>query len=528
MAIKRSKLQQSNAELDDQTATLSQANEHLLSGITNRQQFEQNLKNSQEWYRQLVELSPESIIVYTNQAIFLYANPATANLLGVAKSTELVGQELWKFLHPDFYDLLSQQILFSEQHRASTGLLELRFLRADAQPIDVELVGVPVVYQGQAAHQGFLRDITQRKRAETALRSSMATNRALLNAMPDLMFRISQDGIFVNYKEGKNTRLPVPPETFIGKHLSQVLPEDLAQTALNSIVQALATGEVQHFEFQLSIGGKSVYYEIRLVSSDPGEVISVVRDITERKLAEEEIYSALAKEKQLGELKSHFVTTTSHEFRTPLSTILSSAELLEHYGQAWPEKKKAQHLQRIQNAAQRMTELLDDILTFEQSAATKLELRPSLIMLEEFCRELVTEWQLGLGQPYNLVFNVEGQISQFYADTRLLRQILNNLLSNAIKYSPKGSHIYFDLIYQPGEAIFCVRDQGIGIPKVDQLQIFNAFHRGNNIGSITGTGLGLAVVKKAVDLHGGQVSFESSEGTGTTFKVVLPSVQPAS
>lgn len=238
------------------------------------------------------------------------------------------------------------------------------------------------------------------------------------------------------------------------------------------------------------------------------------------------MYSALAKEKQLSELKARFITTTSHEFRTPLSTILSSTELLEHYSQQWSEEKKAQHFRRIQTAVQRMTELLNDILTFERSEAAKEELRPVMLDLENFCRELVNEMQLGAGQRHNLSFTSHSQPFDCYLDPKLLHQILGNLLSNAIKYSPLESDIELTLAYQPDKLIFTIKDHGIGIPITDQPQLFTAFHRGGNVGAISGTGLGLAIVKKAVELHQGEISFESVQESGTTFTIILPVTAP--
>lgn len=357
---------------------------------------------------------------------------------------------------------------------------------------------------------------------DAALQSSMATNRALLNAMPDLMFRLSRGGIFVNYKEGREVGLMMPPKDFLGKHLAEVLPDDIAEPALEAIEQALDTGEVQQFEYQINSSGNITFYESRMVASAKDEVISIVRDITQRKRAEQEVYSALAKEKQLSELKARFITTTSHEFRTPLSTILSSTELLEHYSQQWSEEKKAQHFRRIQTAVQRMTELLNDILTFERSEAAKEELRPVMLDLENFCRELVNEMQLGAGQRHNLNFTSPSQPFDCYLDPKLLHQILGNLLSNAIKYSPLESDIELTLAYQPDKLIFTIKDHGIGIPITDQPQLFTAFHRGGNVGAISGTGLGLAIVKKAVELHQGEISFESVQESGTTFTIILP------
>jgi signal transduction histidine kinase len=241
--------------------------------------------------------------------------------------------------------------------------------------------------------------------------------------------------------------------------------------------------------------------------------------------------NALEQEKKLNELKSRFVTMASHEFRTPLASILSSSELLEHYSYKWSEEKKLSHLHRIQTSVKHMTELLNDVLLLGKSDAGKLQLNPIKINIGQFCREIVEEIQLTT-QTHHIIFNNDNyqpnlgtnksECTVAYLDEKILRHILNNLLSNGIKYSPDSDKVIFDLICETERVIFRVRDFGIGVPPEDRDRLFDSFHRANNVGSIPGTGLGLPIVKRAVDLHGGTISMESQIGKGTTFTVTLP------
>jgi len=370
------------------------------------------------------------------------------------------------------------------------------------------------------ANEQLRGEVVERRQAEEALRSSVATNRALINAMPDLMFRISKDGIFVNFKSSKETQLPIPSHEVLGKSLYEVLPQEVAQPAMYCIEQALSTGEIQIFEYQLLLDNLHDY-EARIVVSAEDEVMAIVRDITKRKRAEEEIRNALEKEKELGELKSRFVTMTSHEFRTPLTTILSSAELLQDYGSKWGEEKKNQHLQRIQIAVKHMTQLLNDVLLIGKAEAGKLEYNPAYLNLQQFCHNIVEEIQVGAAN-HTIMFSSEGSCTNAYMDEKLLRHILNNLLSNAIKYSPQGGTVDFQLSCDQKTAVFRIQDHGIGVPQAEQAQLFDSFHRASNVGTISGTGLGLAIVKKSVDLHGGEITVASTLGVGTTFIVTIP------
>jgi signal transduction histidine kinase len=236
-----------------------------------------------------------------------------------------------------------------------------------------------------------------------------------------------------------------------------------------------------------------------------------------------EIEQALVKEKELGELKSRFVSITSHEFRTPLTAILSSAELVEDYGAIWHEEKKIYHLQRIQTQVKHMTSLLNDVLVMGKAEAGKLEYQPTSIDLFQWCRSLVEEIQL-ITKTHTIVFHSQGKAEIVQMDEKLLRHIFTNLLSNAIKYSPTATEVHFDLLWEPNQILFQVRDRGIGIPVSDRQNLFDSFHRATNVGNIAGTGLGLAIVKKAVETHQGQIWFETQVGMGTKFIVAIPLV----
>lgn len=273
------------------------------------------------------------------------------------------------------------------------------------------------------------------------------------------------------------------------------------------------------------------------------ELISASTELglmVQRKQAEGEVRKALSREKELTELKSRFISMTSHEFRTPLTTILSSAELLEHYTNQWTQEKKLTHLHRIQTAVKHMTKLLNDVLIIGKADAGKLEFNPAPLELENFCRNLVEELQLNDTNQHAITFTCSQGNENFHVgevsanlgsnaspphpslDEKLLRQILENLLSNAIKYSPPGSTVEFTLSRFPNQAVFQVQDRGMGIPSEDQKLLFETFHRASNVGTISGTGLGLAIVKRCVDIHQGQIAMESEVGAGTTFTVTLP------
>jgi len=241
-------------------------------------------------------------------------------------------------------------------------------------------------------------------------------------------------------------------------------------------------------------------------------------------LYEEQLRKALARERELSELKSRFLLVAAHEFRTPLATISLALWSLRKQAEQLALETMAQKFERIQTAIAQMTELIDDLLALGKSAEGQLDFNPSPLNLDALCRGFVEEMQT---PAHTLIFTQQGTCGTAMIDLRLLRYIIPNLLSNAIKYSPSGSQINVDLICNDRQAVIRVKDRGIGIPEKDLKHLFEIFHRAANVETIAGTGLGLAIAKNAVEAHGGKISVESQVGVGTVFTVTLPLTRPA-
>jgi len=263
-------------------------------------------------------------------------------------------------------------------------------------------------------------------------------------------------------------------------------------------------------------------------------ILRMRRSAQELELATGELRKANAllarereKERQLGELKTRFVAMTSHEFRTPLSVIVSSSELLENYGERWPAERRRDHLERIRFAAGSMDRMLDDILLIGRAEAGVLRASPAQLNLEEFCRHLVESLEHSSARSHSIRYRFSGD-PNVTLDERLLSEVVGNLLSNALKYSPAGSRVDFDVVASDEQCRFTVEDQGIGIPEEDTARLFESFFRASNADQIKGSGLGLAVVKKAVEVQNGTVEVESRLGQGTKFVVLVPRELPMS
>lgn len=244
-------------------------------------------------------------------------------------------------------------------------------------------------------------------------------------------------------------------------------------------------------------------------------------EITQRQHAQAELGKALNAERELGELKSRFVSMVSHEFRTPLGIIMSSSEILRSYQDRLTAEKKGEHLNDIFQSTRRMGDLIEEVLLLSRVEAGRLGCKPEPLDLGDLCRRLSDETLSATQQRCPIVFQEHGSLGSARADEALLRHIFGNVLSNAVKYSAPGKAVEFVVERQGADAVFVVRDRGIGVPEADLKLLFQPFHRARNVGERPGSGLGLVIVQRCVDLHGGGIKLESTEGVGTTVMVRL-------
>ena len=245
---------------------------------------------------------------------------------------------------------------------------------------------------------------------------------------------------------------------------------------------------------------------------------------TNRKLEknESELSQALDKERELNELKSRFVSMASHEFRTPLSTILSSTSLISRYTREDQDKNRQKHIERIKAAVANLTGILNDFLSLDKLEENVIDVQTAEIEMNDLCLEVSQELHGLLDNEQKILHRVIGKQVPFHSDRRILKNILFNLLSNAIKYSPKQQNVTCELNYLDAHLEIAVIDQGIGIPIHEQKHLFERFFRATNVETIQGTGLGLNIVKRYLDLLHGTIRFESTPYVGTTFCVQIP------
>ena len=392
----------------------------------------------------------------------------------------------------------------------------------------------------QAQHA--LVDGLQRKERELEMRVEQRTqDLAHANGAFQGILENAQDAIVLTHHRGQITHWNRQAEITFGCSREHALGRDFATMVFPgavvpaSVTQLMEQTQLPHFqetsriettavrqdgtEFPMEMSATAIHVNDQL------EFGFFLRDITQRRRAEDEIRASLARQKELIDLKSRFVAMASHEFRTPLTTILSSTELLRFYAERMQRDERDDLHLAVENSVQRMTRMLDDVLLIGKSDAGMLECQPELMDVRAFCHALVTEINDSSAaekHTASVTLQVAEDVGEMSLDAKLLRHIFSNLLSNAIKYSPEGKRVEFEVSIQQTHVQFSVTDHGIGIPADELDQLFESFFRASNVEEIVGTGLGLAIVKRAVDLHGGTIHVSSQLGHGSRFLVALP------
>lgn len=351
----------------------------------------------------------------------------------------------------------------------------------------------------------------------------------------DAVVRVDAQGCIVGWNRQAVALFGWSPEQALGQALHDtIIPSHYRAAHHQGMARYMTGGESRVLDRRIEISavdrsGREFPIELsitRVMLDDPTqfEFCAFIRDITRRRQAEQDVRDSLEKQRELNQLKSRFVSMASHEFRTPLATILSSSDLLRYYADRLPVAEREELFQSITDAVKRMTRMLEDVLVIGRDDDERARFHPQPLRVDDLCARLVQEVQAQLGGApgHELRLRVHGDAVHGRFDEALMRHIFGNLLSNAIKYSPAGGVVGFEVQCGPEAFLFEVSDCGIGIPEVDLPHLFETFHRGTNVGNIAGTGLGLAIVKRSVDQHGGTLAVHSTLGQGTRFEVRLP------
>jgi PAS domain S-box-containing protein len=607
-------------ELDIQgpksTTELKFVNERLQLELGARQRAEAALRESEERYRQLVEFSPEGIIIHDQAGQILFSNAAGAIILGAAHSDQIVGKMITDLVHRDYQTASAAQIQQAGETQVDTPPLEQRFTRFDGTEIDVEIEIIPFELQAKPAIQLVFRDITERKKTEAEIKqrsreltilqsagaaiTSKLDLRYVLDTFVLEMARLLQveNCTISEWNQEDNTITKIAGYGSEGwwDPKAVVEPYDLA---VHPLVRSVLEDQIpeqmtisqpnvdpSEFAYMSAADLKTVlmlpmifqryvlglirledsqtervftYQEISTAKLLAGQAANAIKnaqlfeqarqEIEERQKAEAaleeeramltervkertvELRRANAELARASKLKDEFLASMSHELRTPLNAILGSSEILQAQAFGPLNEKQLRYAHNVEESGRHLLSLINDILDLSKVEAGKLELEIRPVSIESVCQtSLRLVKQLAHKKQLKLTSKFDQTVTTLQADERRLKQILVNLLSNAIKFTPEGGQVGLEVQGTPDDDIvrFVVWDTGVGIEQESISRLFQPFVQLDSSLSRqqVGTGLGLSLVSRMTEAHGGGVAVESEVGVGSRFTVSFPGTGP--
>lgn len=496
--------------------------------ITERKRFEKEQKVSKEWMNSIFEGSRDAIFIIDKDGNFADINLAASILTGYSKSelksftiTEIL-QENSIHSFREFYEtIISGESIISQ----------FNIIKKDGEIIPAEFSNKAIYSRGVAFIHSVVRDVSERKEAEEALKISERRFRSIIEKAPVGICITNNKHVFEFVNPAFYGMLGFKEKELIGKHFNLLFPgkewlQIQQKYSSKKGKEILIEGE---FDIQKkNTGILPVFTESAKIPFEENEykTLTFIIDISQQKMAREEIHRALEKEKELHQLKNSFISTVSHEFRTPLAGILSSSKLLEKFQDKWDVNKKKKFFNQISDSVKHLTVLLEEVSLIGKDDSGKLKFTPQKIEIEPYFKLLVEEVESFYNNKLKIKKDIDCKIADPVMDKTLLRHILTNVLSNAVKYTPgEKGEVLFSAACVENNLQITVKDNGMGIPEKDLEYIFESFHRAENVENIQGTGLGMTIVKRCLRLHKGKINIESELGKGTKVIINIPLTQ---
>lgn len=495
--------------------------------VTDRVEAQRKLKESEERYKLITENSNDIVSLMDIDGKYVFITPSIKETMGY-EIEEVIGKNTRDFVHPDDLEMINEGFKETVKNKLKEGTAVFRFKHKNGSWRWIKSSGGIILDEDQ--NPIYIRankvDITEKKLTEEKLRAKEEQYKLVSENSADVICLHRLGGSFTFVSPSCKRLLGYTVEEKMQLTMEDLIhPDDYkrAQEVFEDTVRNKRKNTITQYRYKKKSGDYFwVGVSMSAVLNDDDEVqfvLTSTRDITE-------IVNVIEKERQLNKLKSSFISMASHEFRTPLTTIQSSNELISMYldnRPEMPDNKLVKHVTRIRTELDRLNALLKDVFTLGRLDVGKTQLKKEITSLPGIVKQVIMECQVQF-KNRSVGLNIQGKERQLLLDSQLISHAISNLISNALKYSPESKDPDVTLMFESESVQIEVRDYGIGIPAKDQTSLFESFSRASNVGDIEGTGLGLVIVKQFIEMHGGQISFESEVGKGTAFRVFIPNV----
>ncbi|MBN1659505.1 MAG: PAS domain S-box protein [Anaerolineae bacterium] len=540
-------LRKAHAELEqrveERTAELRQANEQLAQKVQEHKRAEEALRQSEERYRGLIEMSPDAVLVHDGEKL-LFVNPAAAKIIGVYEPGEAVGMAVLDIVHPDWQSIVATRVNETLQEQRLAPLIEEKYRRLDGIDIDVEVAAMPVMWQGAPAIQVAARDITERKRAEEEVKnahrrldSTLKFITTVISAIPIPLFYKDREGRYLGVNEAFADLLGFTPDYYAGKTVMELWPSEFAQVYHKQDLELMRNPQKQVYEFSVLDKNRVVRPAIwckYVFRDEDGQIAGIVgafQDITERKRAEEEKEKLQAQMVQAQKMEAlgQLAGGIAHDFNNLLTVIRLNTQLMTC--QLLDQDPLWEHVREIAETSERATKLTRQLLSFGRREV----IEPQLLCLNDTIRDLIPMLHRIMGEGIELRTALAPDLWTMKADPSQMERVMVNLVVNARDAMLGGGtltvatdNVVLDEKYtashleaQPGEHVrLTVCDTGVGMSAAVKTRIFEPFFTTKGHGY--GTGLGLAIVFGIVKQNDGHIQVRSQVGHGTTFEIYLP------
>ncbi|MFZ1282199.1 MAG: PAS domain-containing sensor histidine kinase [Ignavibacteriaceae bacterium] len=380
------------------------------------------------------------------------------------------------------------------------------------------------IVDGSVYYDCIAEDVTEKKIVDELISDVIGRDYAIIKALPDVLFILSDDGKFTDVKTGNNSEFPISPSFIIGKNVWDIFPHLIAEQLHQSVKEAYLTGQLRTYDFKMQQHNTEKHYEARIVKSHKNEVLMLLRDVTNQKQNETQILKIAEDLKQINDTKDKFVSIIAHDVRTPIVALIGYAEILSNDIEELQKAEIKEFASSIVDISKQTIGLLTNLLEWSRLQTGRIEFHPTTVNAFNIAENTLALLTSNAEQKNISIVNKLGKETTVFADENMMQSIFNNLVTNAIKFTNKNGQIVVTSSRLQDMVRFSVKDNGVGMDEAQKAMLFEMNKSFTTPGTTNekGSGLGMILCKDFIEKHGGEIWVESNSGFGSEFFFTIP------